>query len=100
MVPGKNSWLRESWMRAPDCTWNSEMVTPPCECRDNVTTLQRYNFKTLQHYNVTALQRYSVTALQRYTHPMTSHRVFGTAGNELTLVVDAGNTRFEVLISK
>jgi hypothetical protein len=46
------------------------------------------------------LVRYSVTALQRYTHPMTSHRVFGTAGNELTLVVDAGNTRFEVLISK
>lgn len=29
VVPGKNSWLRDNWIRAPDCDWNSVIVEPP-----------------------------------------------------------------------
>ena len=28
-VPGKNSWLRDNWIRAPDCDWKSMIVDPP-----------------------------------------------------------------------
>ena len=29
VVPGKNSWLRDNWIRAPDCDWKSVIVEPP-----------------------------------------------------------------------
>jgi len=28
-VSGKNSWLRDNWIRAPDFDWNSVIVDPP-----------------------------------------------------------------------
>lgn len=28
-VPGKNSWLRDNWILAPDCDWKSLIVEPP-----------------------------------------------------------------------
>lgn len=29
VVPGKNSWFRDNWIRAPDCDWKSVIVAPP-----------------------------------------------------------------------
>src|SRR5574338_344628 len=29
VVPGKNSWFRDNWIRAPDCDWKSLIVEPP-----------------------------------------------------------------------
>jgi len=29
VVPGKNSLLRDNWIRAPDCDWKSVIVEPP-----------------------------------------------------------------------
>lgn len=42
-VPGKNSKLRDNWIRAPDCDWKSFMVEPPLPITDPASAFDKRN---------------------------------------------------------
>lgn len=43
VVPGKNSWFRDNWIRAPDCDWKSLIVEPPFPITDPAAAFDTRN---------------------------------------------------------